>query len=82
MKKSAKLLSLLMVVCMLFCSCAQSIGQLASSNTGNAYENDAGNVISNAGITNGVDTENLEASNRNDATTEKGTYNEGVALVK
>ena len=89
MKKTVKLLSLVMGMCMLFSSCAQSVGEIANIVVDNSKNE---SVVDNA-VT--ADTENLDyvnadnanteqiaVSNKNEAIPEKGTYNEGVALVK
>ena len=83
MKKTVKLFSLLMVICMLLSSCAQSVGEVANTIVDNKTNNSVvDNVVSNTGSTENVNAEQLSASNKNEAIPEKGTYNEGVALVK
>ena len=84
MKKTVKLFSLLMVICMLLSSCAQSVGEVANTivNNNKTNNNVVDNVVSNTGSTENVNAEQLSASNKNEAIPEKGTYNEGVALVK
>ena len=78
MKKTVKLLSLLLVVCMLLGSCAQSVGEGAS------MLNDAkdANVVLDNGGTENVSAGQSEVPTTNEVVPEKGTYNEGVALVK
>ena len=70
MKKTFKLLSLLMVACMLLSSCAQSIVEVANVINYNIDEN---NVVNNVMTSVGT---------KHDAIPEQGTYNEGVALIK
>ncbi len=83
MKNVVKLLSLLMVICMLLSSCAQSVGEVANTIFDNATNNIViDNVVSGNGSTNNTNTEQLSASSKNEAVPEKGTYNEGVVLVK
>ncbi len=89
MKKTVKLFSLLMGICMIFSSCAQSVGDVANMVVDNgANESVVDNVVStdtesteyvNA---DNVNSEQLSELNKNEAIPEKGTYNEGVALVK
>ena len=82
MKNTLKLLSIAMVICMLLCSCAQGGAAIANSIINNVEENEnVNNVIPNTGNTN-IDTGSLSASNTNGTAPEKGTYNEGVVLVK
>ncbi len=68
---------------MLLSSCAQGVGEVAgaigNSISENAAPNDAVSSIQNGGS---VIAEQLSASVKNEASPEKGTYNEGVALVK
>jgi len=78
MKRTGRLLSLLMVLCMLLSSCAQVANGVANTAPQNQIAH-AGAAIPSG---NGGAAENLSAGNRNDATPEKGTYNEGVVLVK
>ena len=89
MKNVVKLLSVLMVLCMLLSSCAQGVVEVANAIIDTPEENGAVNsVISNSEITNVPSpeqdkTENLSATtNTNNAIPEAGTYNEGVVLVK
>ena len=89
MKNVVKLLSVLMVLCMLLSSCSQGIVEVANAIIDTPEENGAVNsVISNSEITNVPSpeqdkTENLsETTNTNNAIPEAGTYNEGVVLVK
>lgn len=74
MKKTVKLFSLLMVICMLLSSCAQSAGEVANTVSDSIVKNDD--------IGNTLDTEHHSASSAQNRIPEKGTYNEGVALVK
>ena len=94
MKKKVKLFSLLMVVCMLLSSCAQSADELASIISDSIENNstientlDTGAIGSSSdllGVGNGSNshTEHHSATNADSRIPEKGTYNEGVALVK
>ena len=89
MKNVVKLLSVLMVLCMLLSSCSQGIVEVANAIIDTPEENGAVNsVISNSEITNVPSpeqdkAENLSATtNTNNAIPEAGTYNEGVVLVK
>lgn len=83
MKKTVKLFSLLMVICMLLSSCAQSVGEIANTIVDNKTNNGVvNNAVSNTGSTENATAEQLSASLGNEAIPEKGTYNEGVALVK
>ena len=83
MKKTVKLLSLLMVICMLLSSCAQGAAEVAHSIYEGIKENNAvENTISNIASSEKPNLEQLLASSTNEAIPEKGTYNEGVALVK
>ena len=83
MKKAIKLLSFLMVLCMLLSSCAQGVREAVDTITNSVEENNTSdNVISNNEITNNSGAEQLSASSKNEYAPEKGTYNEGVALVK
>ena len=83
MKKTVKLFSLLMVICMLLSSCAQSVGEVANTIVDNKTNNSVvDNVVSGTGSADNVNAEQLSASSGNEAIPEKGTYNEGVALVK
>ena len=77
MKRTVKLLSLLMVICMLLSSCAQTVGEVA-----NVADNTVDNVVSNPESENNVNSEQLATLPENGDGPEKGTYNEGVALVK
>lgn len=94
MKKTVKLFSFLMVICMLLSSCAQSAGEVASI-ISNSIENnstientlDTGAIGTSSdllGVGNGSNShaEHLSASSAQNKIPEKGTYNEGVALVK
>ena len=87
MKNVVKLLSVLMVLCMLLSSCSQGIVEVANAIIDTPEENGAVNsVISNSEITNGPSpeqdkAENLSATNQL-GTAPKGEYNEGVVLVK
>ncbi|MBR2850416.1 MAG: S8 family serine peptidase [Clostridia bacterium] len=87
MKNVVKLLSVLMVLCMLLSSCAQGVVEVANAIIDIPEENGAANsVISNSEITNVPSpeqdkTENLSATNQL-GTAPKGEYNEGVVLVK
>ncbi|MBR6788545.1 MAG: hypothetical protein IKM44_01915, partial [Clostridia bacterium] len=79
MKKVIKLLSLLMIVCMLFCSCAQGVGELANVINNSITENNAqNNVVPSAGDKDNANAEQLSAVSKNESAPEKGTYNEGV----
>ena len=92
MKKSVKLLSLLTVICMLLSSCGQSAGEVADNivdNTqkGSAAENDVPGTESTESTestenTGNANAEQPSATPKNEAIPEKGTYKEGVALVK
>ena len=83
MKKLIKLLSLFVVVCMLLSSCAQGAIEVANIISDDVKGNNTSdNVISNNEITNNSGAEQLSASSKNEYAPEKGTYNEGVALVK
>ena len=94
MKKTVKLFSLLMVICMLLSSCAQSAGEVASIISDSIENNstientlDTGAIGTSSdllGVGNGSNshTEHLSATNADSRIPEKGTYNEGVALVK
>ena len=75
MKKSVKLLSILLIICMLLSSCAQGFGGVADANGANG--NNKG-VISDSQS----GAEQLSSANKNPTVPEKGTYNEGVVLVK
>ena len=82
MKNTFKLLSIVMVFCMLLSSCAQVGVGIANTITNNVEENEnVNNVVPNTGNTNNH-TGSLSASNTNGTAPEKGTYNEGVVLVK
>lgn len=89
MKKLVKLLSLLVVACMIFSACAPSIGDVSN----NIVDNTANNTVADTAITdieNADTAESASSSNANkpsslsqsSAVPEAGTYNEGVALVK
>ena len=68
---------------MLLSSCAQSVGEVANSIADNITNNSVvENVVSGTESTENVNTEQLSASVGNETIPEKGTYNEGVALVK
>lgn len=83
MKKTVKLLSLLMVFCMLLSSCAQGVGEVATVINDSISENNAQNtVVSGTNTNDDAKVEQLSTSTRGDGIPEKGTYNEGVALVK
>jgi len=83
MKKTVKLLSLLMVVCMLLSSCAESVGEVVNTIVDNTTNDSVvDNSASGNESTGNANTEQLSASVGNEAVPEKGTYNEGVALVK
>ena len=92
MKKTVKLLSLLMGMCMLFSSCAQSMGDVANKVVNNGVSdsvidngvNDSvvDNIVpTDTESTDEVNTEQIAVSSTNETIPEKGTYNEGVALV-
>lgn len=83
MKKTVRLLAILMAVCMLFSSCARDAAELTDAVAGNASNDKI--VDADAGIpamNDGAVAEDLSASVQNGAIPEKGTYNEGVVLVK
>lgn len=83
MKKTVRLLAILMAVCMLFSSCARDAAELTDAVAGNASNDKI--VDADAGIpalNGGAVAEGLSASVQNGAIPEKGTYNEGVVLVK
>ncbi|MBR2387606.1 MAG: S8 family serine peptidase [Clostridia bacterium] len=83
MKKTVKLLSVMMAVCMLLSSCAQGVGEVANViNDGISENNALNNVVSDTNTNDDAKVEQLSTSTRSDAVPEKGTYNEGVALVK
>ncbi len=83
MKNTVRLLSVLMVTCMFFSSCAQSVGEVVNSIVDNtASSSVVNNAVSGTGSSDNVNAEHLSSSTRNEALPEKGTYNEGVALVK
>ena len=90
MKNTVKLLALLMMVCVFLSSCAGGIAEIAQTviedvNENNSPEDgvvvDDGDANKTPGGENGPNNEQL-SSGGNYITPEKGTYNEGVALVK
>ena len=84
MKNALKLLSIAMVICMLLCSCAQGGAAITNTiiNNVEVEENEnVNNVIPNTENKN-EDTNSIPSMNTNGTTPEKGTYNEGVVLVK
>ncbi len=83
MKNVVRILSFLMVVCMLFSSCAQGVGEVANVINDGITENNAqNNVASGTGNNGNANAEQLSSVSKNEGAPEKGTYNEGVALVK
>ena len=63
MKKTVKIFSLLMVICMLLSSCAQSVGEVANTIVDNKTNNSVvDNVVSNTGSIENVNAEQLSAS--------------------
>lgn len=78
MKKSVKLLSLLMVVCLLLSSCAQGAIGIADANK------DAASAPTDPApqTPSGSQVENLSSGTLLGEKPEKGSYNEGVVLVK
>ena len=76
MRKTAKLLALLMAVCMIFSSCADSADKVTNAGGGST----SGNILSGAGNVTSV----INGGNKNEqnGVPEKGTFNEGVVLVK
>ena len=75
MKKTVRLLSFLMVICLLLGSCAPSINGAANAIKG-------GNDIANVEIPEVENAVNTSVSATTEGAPEKGSYNEGVALVK
>ena len=73
MKRTIRLLSLLLLVCMLLSSCSQVINEVTNDNVVNSNS-----VIEQKPTNNNA---NLSAT-VNNTTPKKGTYNEGVVLVK
>lgn len=83
MKKTVRLLAILMAVCMLFSSCARDAAELTDAVAGNASNDKI--VDADAGIpalNGGAVAEDLSASVQNGLIPQKGEYNEGVVLVK
>lgn len=89
MKRTVQIVSLLMIVCMLLGSCAQGTVGFSETINDAASKNeiiDAGTITPSVdgGVTN--KSENLatdsSADKQSGATPEKGTYNEGIVLVK
>ena len=79
MKNTIKIISLLMVFCTLLCSCGQGVVEVATPITeGASKDNASDNAISDIGTANTPNYDSLSSSEA----PEKGTYNEGVALVK
>ena len=88
MKKTVKLFSLLMVICMLLSSCAQSAGEVASIISDSIENNstientlDTGAIGTSSdllGVGNGSNshTEHLSDTNADSRIPEKGTYND------
>ena len=87
MKKTVKLLSLLIVISVLFSACAQGVGEVANVIADGIKENNTvENAVSNMEAANVPTADNtvdqLSASNKNNGIPEIGIYREGVALVK
>ena len=79
MKSTVKILSLLLVICMLFTSCSQGVKEVTDALIeGTAPELGTSTEAPDADLSVGDLSENAA----NGFTPEKGTYNEGVALVK
>lgn len=80
MKKTVKLLSLLMIFCMLLSSCAQGVDGVVDAIADGVKENHAAEVV----IPNAENAtmNQVSSPNKDNAVPEKGTYNEGVVLVK
>ena len=75
--KTVKILSILMVLCILFSSCAQGVGEVASNIVDNTKNNSViDNVVSDIGSTENSHANQIYISNPNEAVPEKGTYKE------
>lgn len=89
MKRAVVCISLLMAMCMLLCACGQTAEQVADVVVNNAIENETENEILDAGIIaptiNGDEHDKVENLVENEppfVIPEKGTYSEGIVLVK
>ncbi len=92
MKNTVKLLALLMLVCMLLSSCSSGVAEVAQTVIegveviNNAQDDvfvmDRGENIQTPSEEGDPSIKQLSASSKNEAAPEKGTYNEGVALIK
>ena len=79
MKNTIKILSLLIVICVLFSSCAQANVEVIDNISNIKANSVSENQISNTEIANHADVEQLSALN---SAPEKRMYKEGVILVK
>ena len=77
-EKTTALLSLLLAICLLLGACAQGVEEIASTIADGVKAGNASVIES----TDYEGTEQLSAISKNESAPEKGTYREGVALVK
>ena len=80
MKTTVKLLALLLALCTMLCSCAQGVAELANTFADNTAKDDVSDNVVPDNVSAPV--EQLSTMGQTEGAPEKGTYNEGVALVK